>query len=276
MHISFLSSKILILHQVALKSSPWLQEPSLVEIPWKISIETPKSLIIGVMWDDGVVHPHPPITRCLQETVASLRRAGHTIISWDPKLHRNLSDCINKMYLLDAGQEYLDILKAGNEPAAPLMQWLIDGTKNKTHTVAESWKINALRNTLQIEYAAQWNEAGIDVLLCPMNPAAASAHGESTYWGYSSAFNILDYSAAAFPVGSVKEDDSWIKYPRSKAVMGEEDVRFEKYFGDDGARKYEAAPVSLQLVTRRYREEALLGMMERIVGDLEPRSREKL
>ena len=180
------------------------------------------------------------------------------------------------MYLLDAGQEYQDILQAGNEPAAPLMQWLIDGTKNKTHTIAETWKLNALRNELQIAYAAQWNEAGIDVLLCPTNPAGASAHGESTYWGYSSVFNILDYSAAVFPVGSVNKDDSWTKYPRSKPVMGEEDARFEGYFGDDGATKYTDAPVSLQLVTRRYREEGLLGMVEMIVGDLEPRLKQKL
>lgn len=274
--ISLPKPEMLTLRQVVLDSEPWLEEPSLVELPWKSSIEAPKSLKIGVMWDDGIVHPHPPIARCLRETVASLQRVGHTIIYWDPKLHRDLTDCINKMYLLDAGQEYLDILKAGNEPAAPLMQWIIDSTGNKTHTVSESWKLNSLRNALQIAYAAQWNEAGIDALLCPTNPSVASAHGESTYWGYSSAFNILDYSAAVFPVGRVKQDDSWTKHPRSKPVMGEEDLRFESYFGDNGATKYEAAPVSMQLVTRRYREEALLGMVEMIVRDLEPSLKEKL
>ncbi|KAG9242034.1 amidase signature domain-containing protein [Calycina marina] len=255
---------------VVLSAKPWLNEPSLVELPWKRSIETPKTLNIGVMWDDGVVQPHPPITRALSETVSSLRKAGHFITFLKPTLHRELTDCINKMYLLDAGQEYIDILNAGEETATPLMQWIIDGSENKTHTMAESWKLNGLRNELQIAYAAQWNEAGIDALLCPTNPSVASAHGESTYWGYSSAFNILDYSAAVFPVSSVQENDTLAHYPRSKPVMGKEDARFNTYFGEHGTHKYRDAPVSLQLVTRRYREEALLGMLERLVADLHP------
>lgn len=257
-------------------SEPWLHEPSLVELPWKSTIKTPHTLTIGVMWDDGIVHPHPSITRSLQETTTSLLRAGHTLIRWNPHLHRALTDCINKMYLLDGGHEYVSILGAANEPAAPLLQLLIDNAQAKTHTMGESWALNSVRNSLQIAYAAQWNEAGIDALLCPANASVASAHGESTYWGYSSAFNILDYSAAVFPVGRVQEGDSWARFSRSKALMGEEDARFERYFGDDGARKYEDAPVSLQLVARRYREEALLGMVERIVGDLDPRLKEKL
>jgi amidase len=97
-----------------------------------------------------------------------------------------------------------------------------------------------------------------------------SAHGESKYWGYTSVFNILDYSAAVFPVGAVEDSDTWTRYPRSNgAYLSDEDKMFHGYYGDDlGPRKYQDAPVCLQLVTRRFREEALLGMVERIVKDL--------
>jgi amidase len=197
-----------------------------------------------------------------------LEASGNTIVSWDPPLHRDLSACIDKAYFLDGGAEYTDILAAGNEPATPLMKWILKKGSPKAHSAAESWKLNSLRNTLQISYAAQWNAAGIDAILCPANASVASAHGESTYWGYSSVFNILDYSAAIFPVGTVKGTDTWNRYPRfSKEHLSEEDARFEGYY-EAGPEKYKDAPVCLQLVTRRYREEILLEIVERVVKDI--------
>ena len=252
---------------VILKSCPWFREPSLVELPWKTSITTPKSLKIGIIYNDGLVTPHPPLTRCLQQTVKTLEAAGHKILPWDTTLHRALIGCVDKMYLLDGGQEYLDILAAGNEPASPLLRWIIERADPKPCSAAESWKVNALRNELQIAYAKQWNESGIDCIICPANASVASAHGESKYWGYSSVFNILDYSAAIFPVGTVEEGDTWANFPRAKAA-GKDDVLFERIYKGPG--KYANAPVALQLVGRRFREEEVLGMVERIVGDLNP------
>lgn len=239
-----------------------------MELPWKSPIVLPKSLRIGVMWHDGVVQPHPPITRCLRSTVGALENAGHTVISWDPRLHRDLVTCVDKMYLQDAGQEYEDTILEGNETASPLMRWIIDRADPKPLSAAQSWKLNSQRNALQLAYAAQWNAAGIDALLCPANPSVASAHGESQYWGYSSAFNILDYSATILPVGVVETGDTWSNFPRQKGVFGEEDAFFEEAYRA-GPSKYADAPVALQLVGRRYREEQVLAIAERIVRDLE-------
>jgi amidase len=219
------------------------------------------------MWNDGIVQPHPPITRCLQKTAKTLEAAGHTIISWDPRLHRDLITCVNKMYFLDGGQEYEDILNEGNEPASPLMRWILDKGDQTPLSVSQSWRLNAERNALQLAYAAQWNAAGIDALLCPANASVASFHGESKYWGYSSVFNILDYSAAIFPVGVVEESDTWANVPRQEETMGDDDALFEKLY-EAGPAKYAKAPVALQLVGRRYREEQILDMTETIVSHL--------
>lgn len=48
--------------------------------------------------------------------------------------------------------------------------------------------------------------------------------------------------------------------------MSEQDAIFEGYYS--GSQKYKDAPVSLQLVTRRYREEQLLRMVEKVVESL--------
>lgn len=126
---------------MVLGAEPWLYEPSLVEMQWKETPVVPKRLKIGVMWHDGLVQPHPPVTRCLQETVAALEKDGHTIVKWDPALHRGVIDCVDRAYFLDGGAEYHDILKAGNEPATPLMKWILEIGLPKEHTVSETWKV---------------------------------------------------------------------------------------------------------------------------------------
>jgi amidase len=84
-------------------------------------------------------------------------------------------------------------------------------------------------------------------------------------------FNILDYSSVVFPIGTVKETDTWAQYPRaSKVPLSEEDGVYEMYYGDGklGPEKYEGAPVSLQLISRRYREEEVLEMLKRILQNI--------
>lgn len=126
---------------VTLKYEPWKYEPSLIEMPWRPEIRAPQKLKIGVIWSDGVVQPHPPITRALKRVVSALTGAGHTIIDWDTGLHNQLYDVTNEIYFLDGGAEYHQRLEEGNEPAVPIMKWLLDEKAIKHHTVEETWKV---------------------------------------------------------------------------------------------------------------------------------------
>ena len=127
--------------QVVLDSQPWLHEPSLVELPWKPVQKVQKPLKIGMVYHDGIVQPHPPITRSLQQVATTLEAAGHTIIPWGTSLHEPLIECLKKFYFLDGGKEYHDILSVGEEPASPLMKWLLDGAPATSLTVSETWKV---------------------------------------------------------------------------------------------------------------------------------------
>ncbi|CAF3911602.1 unnamed protein product [Rotaria sp. Silwood1] len=62
--------------KTVLDTEPWLRDPSLVPIPWRSISLNSKNLTIAVMWDDGIVHPHPPIIRALHETVENLKISG--------------------------------------------------------------------------------------------------------------------------------------------------------------------------------------------------------
>jgi amidase len=88
-----LSSMILVT-KLVIEAEPWLLDPQLPPIPWKSDVfedSSTRSLVIGVIPDDGVVKVHPPIARVFRETVAKLQGAGHEVVEWDTSLH---SKCI--------------------------------------------------------------------------------------------------------------------------------------------------------------------------------------
>lgn len=252
--------------QVALAYQPWDYEPSLIEMPWKsISMDDlPQKLVIGVMWHDGIVRPHPPVTRALRETVKTLRASGHTIVDWDPKQHPSLLKWIKEAYFLDGAQEYHDSLVPSVDPAVPVIKWLLETQAGKRSTLEESWQLNKERDLLRTLYANQWRSTGIDVLLCPVNPSVASAHDESKHWGYTSAFNALDLPGTVFPVSVVKDDDA---LENGTPVLSEKDEEYRDFY-KSGASKYRDAPISLQLVGKRLQEEKLLAMTEAVQKSL--------
>jgi len=74
--------------KTVLGSQPWLKDPMLHQIPWRrqvSSLRTGKKLTVGVMWDDGVVTPAPPVKRALREVVERLENVpGVEVIQWSP------------------------------------------------------------------------------------------------------------------------------------------------------------------------------------------------
>lgn len=68
-------------------AQPWKLDPKMLPIPWR-SVDASKKLKIAVLWNDGICLPTPPVTRALKETTEKLKRAGHEVLDWDPKLHR--------------------------------------------------------------------------------------------------------------------------------------------------------------------------------------------
>lgn len=80
-----------------IRLEPWKHDARCVSIPWREEIFEDfrsKPLTIGLLIDDGVVRPHPPITRVLLSLVESLEAAGHDIVEWNSNLH---AECIQVM-----------------------------------------------------------------------------------------------------------------------------------------------------------------------------------
>lgn len=74
--------------KTVLAGKPWLNEPSLLPFEWRELKDREKKLKVAVMWDDGVVRVHPPVTRALKEVVDKLKASKNVeVVDWTPYKH---------------------------------------------------------------------------------------------------------------------------------------------------------------------------------------------
>lgn len=262
--------------RVMLQYEPWLVEPPLLEMPWRQNVidgvGIPKQLSIAIMWDDGVVTPHPPILDALKRTKEALIAAGHDVITWEPLDHQEAWDLITRLYFLDGGEEYRETLKG--EPVVPQSEWILSQVPNdgKPFTIAETFKLNLARETFRARVAAHWNQTvrrtstgrPVDAVLCPAAPTLAPPHDTTRWWGYTSYWNLMDYPAVVFPTGRFKARDytpTDVSGELSLGITRPRNAVEEFVRGQWVPRTYDNASVSLQLIGRRLNEERLLGIL---------------
>lgn len=254
--------------KVMLDAKPWLVEPPLLEMPWNKEVAKgdglPHKLSIAILWDDGVVTPHPPITAALKRYRDALIAAGHDVIDWQPLKHKEGWDLIVKLYLLDGGAEYHETMQKSGEPAVQQTAWILNHAQGRgAYTVAEIFRLNLERETFRAEALMHWNSTQqrtttgrpVDAILCPIAPTLAPPHNTTSWWGYSSHWNVLDLPAVVFPVGKYEfRDDETLPEARND---------IEKFIHAQWQPgTYDNAPVSLQLVGRRHNEEKVLAMLD--------------
>ena len=292
---------IKIFMKVLLDAKPWLREPSLLPFGWREGLQAgwlgwnseKKRLKVAVLWDDEVVKPHPPVTRALKEVAEKLRHEKEiTIVDWKPYKHDLAWEIIASLYFCDGAADESSSIDASGEPWRPLSNWIIkENPYVKEHSIFSLWEWTIRREKYKSEYAELWNQTAsnyeapfkggedgdanqeqteakydglkdmVDVILCPAGPGAAPPLDCARYWGYTSQWNLLDYPAIIFPVTQVKSevDKAEVEYqPRNK----QDDYNYKLY----EAEKYRDAPVSLQLVARRYEDEKLIEALEIIKG----------
>jgi amidase len=220
--ISTSLSGVKLFMKVLIDAKPWLREPSLLPFPWKTEPQLPtspgggKKLRVGVMYDDGVVRPHPPVLRAMKEAVKRLEGVeGIEIVEWTPYKHDLAWTIISSLYFCDGGAEESAALAASGEPWRPLSTFILKENPGvEKLSVRELWDWTLARDQYRAEYAKLWHESGIDVLLSPVGPGVAPAHDEARYWGYTAQWNVLDYPGLVVPVSKVdvemdKKDETY-------------------------------------------------------------------
>ena len=204
-----------------LSQKPWLHDPLVHEIPWRDSQEqeirdflSKSKLAFGIMKNDGIVTPHPPVQRAMSIIVTTLENLGHKVIEWVPPAHRRGVDIIMTTWSYDGGADIHKALGLSGEPAIPQIAGMY-GSKPKPQ--ADATKIaatNVTKREYQKEYMEYWNSTAsltgtgrpVDAIIMPVAPFAAARPKTYSYYGYSNIFNTLDYTSCAVPVMNVDKN----------------------------------------------------------------------
>jgi amidase len=242
-------------------AEPWLTEPALVPMPWrKYSTPQDRPLKIGVLWHDGIVRPHPPVTRALTQLTERMLEVGFEVIDFAPYLHDEAWAILSSLYYPDGGEADTEDMAKSGEPWRPLSEWIIkDNPCVKKLSVGELAYWFEEREAYRKEYALHWNKHGIDALLCPVGPGVAPKHNTAKYWSYTSQWNLLDYPAVVFPVSKVDQNFDRIE-ASSKPLSGHDEDNRKLWDPEE----FHGAPVGLQIVGRRFEDEKILGILEHI------------
>jgi amidase len=249
-----------------LAGEPWLLEPAVLEIPWRVQSVGNQDLMaklsVAILWDDGVVHPHPPITHALKDLEVAMVKAGHDVIRWEPMNspnHQEARDLICKLYFLDGAEQKRQIMQEGHDPFVPQTEFILSFAPDISLLPTEIWESHAERDAFRAMLLTHWlatanrTKSGrpVDVILSPVAPTLAPPHDTTRWWGYSSYWNLADYPGVVFPVRSSTGHDA-TPMPAARNAVEE----FVQKQWDP--KTYAGAPISLQLVARRLNEEKLL------------------
>ncbi|KAJ4164361.1 hypothetical protein LMH87_006038 [Akanthomyces muscarius] len=263
--------------KAVMQSEPWVgADPDCLNMPWR-NVQMPEKLCFGLLLDDGIVKPLPPVTRALLVTKAALEKAGHTVIEFridDPlytdrlkfALYRSATaDALNK--ILDQTQEpwprgYEVLAEMANKSSQPQ-----NGDRERSPqsadgraTVSQLWEAQAKRTAFSKRMLTAWADTKLktdtaremDALLMPTTPWPASQKYEFSYDNYTSLWNVVDYCATTIPVTQVLPTEDTKPEYKARAELE------AKIWQDYSPESMAGCPVSVQLVGRRLNEEYLL------------------
>ncbi|KAL2862797.1 amidase signature domain-containing protein [Aspergillus lucknowensis] len=247
--------------KAVIDQKPWEEETSLIPLPWKeLPSFKPEQITVGIMWDDGIVRPFPPMTRALQNAKSKLESAGVKLVNWEPYEHRRGWDILRCLYFPDTANTQKAILEEGGEPVHPLTEWAFAYGKPRSLSLAENWELNVQREEYRADYHRTMNEHGVDFILCPPYTGAASEIGTGQYWHYTAIWNILDQPAVIFPTRLVTDPQVDKVDPSFRPRNPEEKREWKKYVPE----KFANAPLALQVVGKHFQDEATLEAAELI------------
>ncbi|GME69599.1 unnamed protein product [[Candida] boidinii] len=240
------------------EGKPWDFDPWCIPITWR-DVPVPKAsdLKIAIMYDDGIVKPHAPITRGLKHVAEKLAAAGVEVIEFDPIRTQEAFDNVHEIYTCDGNFAQKEMLKPSGEPLLPLTKWALSmGTGDKLLTIPENRDLTYTRDSLRKDYLEYFVNNKVDFIISPTYVGTAPVCVEDGiagpyYWGYTSLWNILDLPTLVFPTGLQQDPSIDVKDESYKSRSEIEQLEQDKYIPE----LFVDAPINLQLTARRYYDE---------------------
>ncbi|KAH3674714.1 hypothetical protein WICPIJ_009502 [Wickerhamomyces pijperi] len=244
-----------------LDSEPWVaKDQQLIPVPWReVPVPKPQELTIGIVYDDGVVKPHPPVVRALKEVAAKLKAAGVNVVEWESYEVYQVAEICNVLYDYDGNYSSLKKFSTSGEPLAELTKHALKfGKGDYSLSVREAnFYVNS-RESYRQKYQDLFNSRGVDFLIAPTYVGTAPKPNTVHYWGYTSLWNLLDQTCVTFPSRVFADKNIDVKDVDYKPRNEHEEYEYNLY----DAEKSHGSPVGLTLVGRRYTEEKALKAMK--------------
>ncbi|PIL30761.1 hypothetical protein GSI_06929 [Ganoderma sinense ZZ0214-1] len=283
--------------KAVLDAQPWRKDPLCIRKEWSDREYAlgdhggrGGKMCFALMWDNGVIKPHPPLRRALEATKRALEAAGHTVIDWENHRHMEIYRNGVSIFNADDGTDYRAECALSGEPLIQTMspttdahEFALDEPLAKTiigepkHLSAyELWQLHKEKRTLRKSHLDHWEATvsrtgtgrPVDAIISPAVGYPACPHGCNSDDFYTALCNYLDYTASVFPVTTV---DKHVDTPAPPhAFRNHEDEAVYKMYDPD---LFHGLPVGLQLIGRTLEEEGVIAMTEVVVAALEASQR---
>lgn len=220
---------------------PWEEETCLVPLPWK-ELTPSRDFTVGVLWDDGIVHPHPPIQRAMKIAVAKMKAAGINTVDWEPYKHAHGMRIINDLFYPDGAAVQIAALESSGEPWLPLTKEAF--TQARKMTIPETWTVNLEREAYRSEHRMLMKKHNVDFILCPTYVGVAAEPHQARYFAYTAIWNILDMPGVVFPTGLKLDQEQDVVESGYQPRSPQDEAEYKAY----SPEKFVDAPIALQLV----------------------------
>ncbi|KAM6501145.1 general amidase [Amanita muscaria] len=274
-----------------ISGQPWNKDPTALRKKWdedayKLAEHgNGAQLCFGIIWDDGLFHPHPPVLRALETVKNALLAKGHKVIDWEPYKHGDLCVNAHSIYGAVGEDDFLADTVPTGEPVIRTMELRDDEpvkwpakklnveapalgplvSADTKLTAYELWQVHKQRRQLRAEYLDHWQATAsktgtgrpVDAIIAPVAPYAAPPHGQNNIATYTVVWNNLDYPAFVLPVTRVSSELDSKRPP--PVFFSDLDKQLYDFYEPE---IFANAPVSLQIVGRTQNDEAVIGMAE--------------
>ncbi|KAI8648980.1 Amidase domain-containing protein [Fusarium keratoplasticum] len=243
---------------------PWIEDISLV--PSDIlspslgrQLDPKRPLRVGILLDDGVVSPLPPVRRVMDKVRSHLQDSpAIELKTFTPWNHAKAWRIIASNYFEDAGADIRKTCRQGGEPLEPLTEWILNECEISSSLVGATMQVRkAIRDAFRQTYSAHWRGAEVDVVVSPVNPSTAPPLGTSKYWGYSAIWNLLSYPAIALPAASLVGENNAAQELAAESYEPKNETEAHVYSHYSAATS-EGMPVGVQVVAPRLHEAMLM------------------
>ncbi|KAL3471563.1 amidase signature domain-containing protein [Aspergillus californicus] len=260
-----------------LSIEPWHNDPYALPIPWRSEKEfDPQTELgykpaFGFLANDGVLTPHPPISRAMEIVKEALQLKGFQLIDWDWP-HSNETLEIHSLIARGNGcPDVYDAVHLSGEPFAPEITNLFpNGNPKDPIPLPEYEGVVRRMKDYRERYLNYWTSTAertgdrpVEALLSPVTPYAGVLPGKYQPSTYTSAVNVLDYTAIVIPV-TFADKAIDVTSPHFKALSEDDRENMDAY----DPEKHHGAPAAVQLIGRRLDEERLLSLAQLVVEAL--------